>query len=258
MKNKILFLIIAAVGALLITASNGFSHNGVGNDVNVACYPTEPYTGECSLCHLSDREASTPAKEASKAGGTTLTDYFCPSQPACNDNDGDGYGDPGDSSCTYTARDCDDTNASRNPGNTEKCNDGIDNDCDFLIDGDDPDCPVIVCTDSDKDDYNTEGVEAGCGPVDCNDNDAFINPGEQEDCTNDIDNNCNGLTGFDDPDCPAEFCTDYKDRRSCKADPRCNYSGGKESGCSEIPAAQLNCEADGGRWNKKKETCTIR
>jgi formate-dependent nitrite reductase cytochrome c552 subunit len=55
----------------------------------------------------------------------------------CTDGDGDGYCDP---------EDCDDSNSDVNPGAMEICDDGIDNDCDGLIDGDDPDCQVVDCT----------------------------------------------------------------------------------------------------------------
>lgn len=61
--------------------------------------------------------------------------------PGCADNDTDGYGDPGDASCSGGPEtDCDDGNAAINPAATEDCLDEIDNDCDGLIDCDDPEC----------------------------------------------------------------------------------------------------------------------
>jgi len=63
--------------------------------------------------------------------------------PTCSDADGDGYGNPASASCTYPEPDCDDTDPAVNPGAGEACDDGIDNDCDGLQDGDDPDC--IMC-----------------------------------------------------------------------------------------------------------------
>jgi len=78
MKFKILGCLIAVAGALLISATNGYSFGGIGDEVNAVCAPVTPYTGDCTLCHLADRAAPTPAKDAAFAGGTTLTDFFCP------------------------------------------------------------------------------------------------------------------------------------------------------------------------------------
>lgn len=74
----------------------------------------------------------------------------CTEQTWYRDNDGDGYGQCGDSiqACTasgaYTALvcgDCDDNDLAINPGATEICDDGIDNSCNGLIDCEDPACP---------------------------------------------------------------------------------------------------------------------
>jgi hypothetical protein len=55
----------------------------------------------------------------------------------CLDSDDDGWytGDP-----DLDARDCNDSDPTINPGATEVCDDVVDNDCDGLIDGSDPDC----------------------------------------------------------------------------------------------------------------------
>jgi hypothetical protein len=57
----------------------------------------------------------------------------------CPDQDGDGYGNPGNSFCSGgTQTDCNDGNPSINPGATEasngECSDAADNDCDSLTD----------------------------------------------------------------------------------------------------------------------------
>jgi|GEM_PF-2514665 len=55
-------------------------------------------------------------------------EYTAPSQ-TCTDIDGDAYGNPASSTCNYPQLDCDDNNASINPGSSEICGNGIDEDC---------------------------------------------------------------------------------------------------------------------------------
>ena len=63
----------------------------------------------------------------------------------------------------------------------------------------------IQCTDADGDGYAVEG--GVCGPADCDDKDADVNPGAQEVCSNGVDDNCNGDIDAFDMDCMLE-CTD--------------------------------------------------
>ncbi len=109
------------------------------------------------------------------------------------DADGDGYGDAGNAA-EFTSMplgqyvsnktDCDDSNPAVHPGAIERCDDGIDNNCDGEID------VGCICTDDDGDGYF---VQFGCGTnVDCNDADAAIHPGVAEVCWDSVDNNCNG------------------------------------------------------------------
>lgn len=87
MKIKILSCLFALTGTLLISATNGYSYGTYGDDVNAACASATPYTtGDCALCHVADRAVTTPAKTAFLTGGTTLTDFFCPTttQPPAN------------------------------------------------------------------------------------------------------------------------------------------------------------------------------
>jgi hypothetical protein len=54
--------------------------------------------------------------------------------PTCHDEDGDGFGSPGNAVCSQGSRlDCDDTRASVFPKHEELC-DGLDNDCDSQVD----------------------------------------------------------------------------------------------------------------------------
>jgi len=105
----------------------------------------------------------------------------------CGDADGDGFND---ASCG--GNDCDDSDPNVNPGAAEVCDDGVDNDCDGLIDEGCSSCP-----DSDGDGYE----DASCGGTDCDDENFFVNPGATEDCGDGIDNDCNGLVDGDDPVC---------------------------------------------------------
>ena len=67
-------------------------------------------------------------------------------------------------------------------------------------------CLGPVCVDNDGDGY---GVCPNCNITngctydghDCDDTDALINPGATENCTNSLDDDCDGLTDCDDPDC---------------------------------------------------------
>jgi hypothetical protein len=123
--------------------------------------------------------------------------------PQCQDGDGDGYGDPGIPQCENgDAEDCDDSDPEVNPGAQEICDNGIDDDCDGLIDLDDPDC-VAICADDDGDGYGSPGdPECPAGDAeDCDDTDPAVNPGATEICDNGIDDDCDGLIDGDDPDC---------------------------------------------------------
>ena len=60
--------------------------------------------------------------------------------PYCLDLDRDGYNGP-----LASGDDCDDGNAQVNPGVPEDCNNGIDDDCDGLTDGQDEDCAARPC-----------------------------------------------------------------------------------------------------------------
>ncbi len=94
--------------------------------------------------------------------------------------------------------DCDDTSATVAPGLEELC-DGLDNDCNELVDDGITDAPVWY-GDSDGDGYGADdqAIES-CVPVagytsqpgDCDDGDIFVHPGGVEIC-NDRDDDCDG------------------------------------------------------------------
>ena len=125
--------------------------------------------------------------------------------PSCTDTDGDGFAREG-GSCG--ARDCNDTDPSVNPDASEICTDGIDNDCNGLadvVDANAVDCPVSNgCFDNDGDRFSPDGDL--CGPVDCDDFDATVNPGATEACADGVDNDCDGAVDNDDPECNGSDC----------------------------------------------------
>ncbi len=65
---------------------------------------------------------------------------------SCTDNDGDNYGAIATSQCDHPELDCDDNDLHVNPGATEDCYDGKDNDCNGYIDSADPAChsPSVI------------------------------------------------------------------------------------------------------------------
>lgn len=73
----------------------------------------------------------------------------------------------------------------------------------------------LVCTDNDQDGYSIEGGD--CGPIDCNDESALVNPGALEIC-NEIDDNCNGETDEGDVCQEQPYCGDG----SCNGEETCS------------------------------------
>ncbi|MCA9577930.1 MAG: hypothetical protein KC668_20990 [Myxococcales bacterium] len=144
------------------------------------------YPGNTEVCDVDDRDEDCD-----------------PATYGFRDLDRDGVGDAAccneDAEGTRTCgRDCDDAAPSVNPTGTETC-DGLDNDCDGMLDegvlatfyrdmdGDgfgDPTVPVThACTEAHNDSLNG---------FDCNDADDTVRPGAQEVCDG-VDNNCDGL-----------------------------------------------------------------
>jgi hypothetical protein len=125
------------------------------------------------------------------------SDGACLTDPGtCTDSDGDTFAVEG-GACGLV--DCDDTDPAVNPGAVEACSNGIDDNCDGLIDSQDPAC--LICTDLDGDGYSIDG--GACGVADCDDADPAVNPGAAEVCDNGVDDDCDGLIDANDPFCSA-------------------------------------------------------
>ena len=141
-------------------------------------------------------------------GQPNTCDFVLP--PNETDDDGDGYvectldgGGWDGTNAVIGGDDCDDSRHAVNPGHAEIC-DTFDNDCDFLIDEDDPDLSdgSDWCADSDGDLFGDPDVMVlACGKPtdfvadcnDCDDSDFFVNPGVTENPGNGIDDNCDGF-----------------------------------------------------------------
>jgi hypothetical protein len=149
-------------------------------------------------------------------------DQNCDGTEACYvDGDGDGYhdgatmvlstdtdcDDPGEADASASSGECDDTDATINPGATEIAGDGVDQDCDgtetCYLDADDdgyrPDTTSTVAS-ADTDCEDTTEALATDPSGDCEDSDAAINPGATEVCDAlDVDEDCNGTAEEADP-----------------------------------------------------------
>ncbi|HUC32332.1 MAG TPA: MopE-related protein, partial [Ilumatobacteraceae bacterium] len=121
--------------------------------------------------------------------------------PNCSDADGDGFRVQGR---TCGPLDCNDTRADTYPTADELCTDGIDNNCDGVVDQDG--------IDADEDGW-PGGLEARCSVLDCNDSNPAINPGAGEICGDQVDNDCNGFTDAIDAVCAlgSESCVNCVD-----------------------------------------------
>jgi hypothetical protein len=155
-------------------------------------------------------------------GGTELPgdgiDQDCDGADLCYaDIDADGYRsatggtvasgdmdctDAGEATSSVPATDCDDTNATVNPGASEVPANGVDNDCNGFeicyVDADDdgysdPSGTTVVSTDMDCSDT---GEGSSSEPLtDCDDNDASRNPGMAEIILDGLDQDCDNLDG---------------------------------------------------------------
>ncbi|MCB9763854.1 MAG: hypothetical protein H6739_29055 [Alphaproteobacteria bacterium] len=182
----------------------------------------------CEECDDTDRAVNPSATEVcdgvdNDCDGATDEDDAADAATWYGDRDSDGYGDPSDATraCeaptgyVADATDCDDANASANPGATEVC-DSVDNDCDGATDEDDAADATTWYLDFDSDGYggtafSQTACDAPSGYVadatDCDDTDATANPGATEVCDG-VDNNCDGDTDEDDA---ADVTTWYLD-----------------------------------------------
>ena len=189
---------------------------GTLDDVTYACEQPPAHTDDPRDCDDTRAEISPSAQErcdgidndcdelvdaADDSLGGDTADWY-------TDADGDGHGDD-DSvviSCTQPAGtvasggDCDDGNPTIHPYRAELC-DGIDQDCDGIVDNDPIDGGALYYPDADGDSWGDADLGArACTPPsgrinrggDCDDSRAAVNPDEPEVCGDGLDNDCSG------------------------------------------------------------------
>jgi hypothetical protein len=176
---------------------DGIDQDCSGSDL--ACAPTD--NDNDGISDANDLCPNTPAGQSVNANG-------------CADSQIDGDSD------TYTNDlDCNDNNATINPGATDVCGDTIDQDCsgaDAVCVADDDSDGVINANDLCSGTSTGASVNAnGCSDAqidndgdtytevagDCNDSSAEAHPGGTEVCSDALDNDCNGYTDLDDTTC---------------------------------------------------------
>jgi len=124
--------------------------------------------GVCAGIAFTCNDGNVCTDDACNGTGCTFAPNSAPCDDgnACTSNDtcSGGVCRGGSSSCC-------------SPGPETNCTNGIDDDCDGLIDGADPDC------------------QSTCVPI-------------PEQCSNGVDDDCDGLVDYEDPDCVLMECTD--------------------------------------------------
>ncbi len=214
-------------------------------------------------------------------------DQDCDGVDHCwRDADNDGYGVgaplPGPSlGCVAAAGwaavagDCRDTGAGAatiHPGAAEVC-DGVDNDCDLLIDGADPDVPgtTVAWPDVDGDGYGAPTgsmTVGGCGvPVgyaaqtgDCDDGDPGRSPGVGEIAHDGVDQDCSGfdLTDVDGDgvDGPSLVGLDCNDNNPLVRPGRPEVFNGADDDCDGlIDEGTARYDDDGDGWTEAGGDC---
>lgn len=133
MNFKSLFIILFAL-LFIACEDDEVEVNGLSNDISIITDSNSPVsTSIIMVCHLTSNGEYKPMPLHFNALDQHLRhgDYI-------PDADGDGYTVIG--ACFGSGDDCDDNNALVNPGQKEICGNGVDDDCDGLVDDADPDC----------------------------------------------------------------------------------------------------------------------
>ncbi|BBO79039.1 hypothetical protein DSCW_64560 [Desulfosarcina widdelii] len=141
--------------------------------------------------------------------GSTLaisTNVSAVKPPLVCDADGDSY-ESDNKKCG--GNDCDDSNPNVYPNANELC-DGLDNDCDGIVDENCPEPPAEPTRcDQDADGYDADS--RSCKGDDCDDTNPYVYPGAEEICNDEIDNDCDGEINEGCGQCPDADNDGYTD-----------------------------------------------
>ncbi|MBK9364864.1 MAG: hypothetical protein IPN01_00855 [Deltaproteobacteria bacterium] len=176
---------------------------GVEDGAVSACEAPEGYAAFSGDCDDADARFNPGAEESDCADPN---DYNCDGSVGYADNDADGFA---------ACEECDDGVAAVNPDADELC-DGVDNDCDGLIDPGEALDATSYYADTDGDGFgDADYLQRACAQpqgyvlslTDCDDRDVAVNPDADEVCDG-VDNDCDGVT---DPDDALDVNTYYSD-----------------------------------------------
>jgi len=200
----------------------------------VACNPLVPTTClECWDCIDNDGDGLFDCMDNLDLEGNVNPNGSCAAYCAIinpigngaydQDQDGDGFlacpwGPPDPAPPIY---DCDDNESSINSGATEDCSDGVDNDCDGLVDATDPDCGG-----GDDDDSAPSGDDDDSGGGTGDDDDSGSGTGDDDDSSPPSDDDDSAPSGDDDS------APSGDDDSSSSGDDDDDDDSGVDDGCS--------------------------
>ncbi|MFH1469933.1 MAG: putative metal-binding motif-containing protein [Pseudomonadota bacterium] len=194
--------------------------DGYGDAATAAAACTQPsgYVPDATDCDDATAAINPAATELCNGvdddcDGTVDEDAASDAPTWYADTDGDSYGDAASTTAACSqpsgyvsdATDCDDTAGVINPAATELC-DGLDNDCDGIVDEPSAADAPTWYLDVDSDGYgDASATTAACtqptgyvsDATDCDDGDPAVNPGAAESC-NGTDDDCDGVMDEDD------------------------------------------------------------